>query len=99
MNVTPQLDLSNVKEERLEIWRQSIDAELQDLITTAAAIRQEITTAKTEVKRKYFSKKFKKISDQVMQLLAVQSQLPPHGEEPTPTTISDNTVDSDATPV
>lgn len=99
MESKQSFDFSNVKEERLELWRQSIDAELQDLITTAAAIRQEISTAKTETKRKYFSKKFKKISDQVVQLLAVQSQLPPRADTVTPTEEPKTVVSTNATQV
>lgn len=99
MNPAP-LDFSDVKADRIELWRQTIDAELQSTITEAASLRQKISEAKTDVKRKYYNKKFKKISDQVMQLLAVQSQLPPPPaaaattDEPMPTGIeSDVTVD------
>lgn len=71
------LDFSQIKAERMELWRATIDAELQQSITEAANLRQKILESKTEVKRKYYNKKFKKVSDTVMQLLVVQNQLPP----------------------
>lgn len=71
------IDFSQVKADRIELWRATIDAELQQHITEAAALRQKISESKTDVKRRYYNKKFKKVSDTVMQLLAVQSQLPP----------------------
>lgn len=66
-----------IAQERVELWRATIDAELQQSINEAASLRQKISDSKTEVKRKYYNKKFKKVSDTVMQLIAVQSQLPP----------------------
>lgn len=54
---------------------QVIHAELQDLITQAADIRKQITTAKTTTKKKYFEKKFAKISTDVRQMIAAMDQL------------------------
>lgn len=71
----------SARNQRMETWRLTIEQELQALITEAADVRKTINEAKTSVKKKYYTKKFKKISDQVIQLLAIQSQLPPR-EEP-----------------
>lgn len=76
------VDFSQIRADRMELWRATIDAELQQSITEAANLRQKISESKTDVKRKYYNKKFKKVSDTVMQLLAVQNQLPPR-EAPT----------------
>lgn len=71
---------------RIETWRQAIDQELQDLLVQASTLRKTMNEAKTSVKREYYNKKFKKVGNQVMQLLAVQSQLPPR-EQAEPETV------------
>lgn len=71
------IDFSQIKADRIELWRDTIDDELQDAITTASQLRQKISESKTQVKRDYYNKKFRKVSDTVMQLLAVKNQLPP----------------------
>ena len=71
------IDFSKIKTDRLDLWRATIDAELQQAITTASELRQKIADSKTTTKRDYYNKKFQKISDTVMQLIAVKSQLPP----------------------
>lgn len=71
------IDFSQIKADRLDLWRATIDVELQQAITTASELRQKISESKTSFKRKYYNKKFKKVSDTVMQLIAVKSQLPP----------------------
>ena len=71
------IDFSKIKAERLELWRATIDAELQQAITTASELRQKISESKTQLKKDYYNKKFQKVSDTVMQLIAIKSQLPP----------------------
>lgn len=71
------IDFSQIKADRIELWRDTIDAELQDAITTASELRQKISESKTQVKKDYYNKKFSKVSDTVMQLIAVKGQLPP----------------------
>lgn len=89
----------SAKKQRMETWRLTIEQELQSLITEAADVRKTINEAKTSVKKKYYTKKFKKISDQVIQLLAIQSQLPPR-EEPSTVVESEATVvEATETPV
>ncbi len=89
------IDFSQIKADRIELWRETIDAELQEAITTASELRQKISESKTQVKKDYYNKKFSKVSDTVMQLIAVKSQLPPAPAdtstpgEPVSTTVSD----------
>lgn len=80
---TMNIDFSKIKTDRIELWRATIDAELQQAITEAARLRQLISESKTQVKKDYYNKKFQKVSDTVMQLLAVQSQLPPPADTTT----------------
>lgn len=86
------IDFSQIKADRIELWRDTIDAELQQAITTASEIRQKLSESKTQVKKDYYNKKFQKVSDTVMQLIAVKSQLPPESvdtstpSEPVPPT-------------
>lgn len=84
---------------RIETWRLTIEQELQTLITQAADMRKTINEAHTNVKKKYYTKKFKKISEQVIQLLAVQSRLP-SPEQPTgnSTNESTNSISTETTP-
>lgn len=82
------------RSQRMETWRLTIEQELQSLITQAADMRQTINAAQTSVKKKYYTKKFKKISEQVVQLLAIQSQLPPREQsDSTVTDTEQSTVD------
>lgn len=54
---------------------QTIHSELQALITQAAEIRMSITSAKTKTKKKYYERKFAKISTEVRQMVAALEQL------------------------
>lgn len=51
-------------------WTQAIEAELQDLVVQASQLRQLINSSKTGAKKKYYQKKFAKISTQVHQMVA-----------------------------
>lgn len=73
---TGGIDFSQIKADRLDLWRATIDEELQHAITLASELRQKISESKTVTKRNYYDKKFQKVSDTVMQLIAVKSQLP-----------------------
>lgn len=55
--------------DRTAMWRGAVEMELRDLIAEASRIRKEIDTAKTNLKKEYFKKKFKKVTTQVMQML------------------------------
>lgn len=83
--------ISRLKDDRIEQWRGTIEQEIQLLISTAADLRQKMSESKTSTKKQYYTKKFKKISDQVMQALALQSQLPPR-----PQSEATSTVDTEA---
>jgi len=54
--------------ERLKLWTDTVQAELQDLIIKATQIREKMNTAKTRTKVEYYGKKFKKISSEVVNL-------------------------------
>jgi hypothetical protein len=60
---------------RRQQWKSAIEQELQDLVTKAALIRDEINGAKTEYKKQYFHKKFTKIQQQVMQMVAALQRI------------------------
>lgn len=60
---------------RLDLWQSAAEAELQDLVQAAAHIRHNITTAKTQVKKQYFEKKFKKVQTDVMRMLTTLERL------------------------
>jgi hypothetical protein len=62
-------------EARVDQWREAANAELQELVQTAAAIRTNITNSKTSVKKKYFEKKFKKVQADVMRMLITLERL------------------------
>lgn len=65
----------NLKEARLQQWRDAIEADLQVLIVDAAKIRKNITEATTKYKKEYYTKKFNKVSAQVRQYIAALQRL------------------------
>lgn len=92
----PTDGIESIRQQRMETWRVTIEQELQTLLNEAAEMRRTIIDAKTSTKKKYYNKKFKKISDQVVQLLTVQSQLPPR-EQPSVDTSTDIETEVDST--
>jgi hypothetical protein len=66
---------TSAAEARLDTWQQAATAELQDLVQVAANIRTNITTAKTQTKKQYFEKKFKKVQADVMRMLITLERL------------------------
>lgn len=62
-------DTQTTLTKRTAMWRGAVEQELQSLIMEASRIRKEIDSAKTSTKKKYFLKKFKSITTQVMQML------------------------------
>lgn len=69
-NMTRNQAIDSIVAKRSDQWTAAINAELQSLITEAASIRQNISTAKTQTKRNYYQKKFNKVSVQVRQMVA-----------------------------
>ncbi len=67
-----QVDL---KEARLQQWRDAIESDLQLLIVDAAKIRKNITDATTKYKKEFYTKKFNKVSAQVRQHIAALQRL------------------------
>ena len=76
--MTPAL---SVAEARLDQWQVAAEVELQDLVQQAASIRTNITTAKTQAKKQYFEKKFKKVQADVMRMLITLERLKAHTED------------------
>jgi glutaredoxin 2 len=70
-SVTVQSDESK----RIEQWLAAANAELQDDITEASKIRSLIDTSKTQAKKQYYQKKFKKVQTRVFQMLTLAEQL------------------------
>lgn len=70
---------------RTNQWKAVIEAELQDLITQAASIRQNINGAKTNTKKVYFEKKFNKVSVQVRQMITALQRVNSTATETTAT--------------
>lgn len=60
---------------RLAQWKGAVDLELQDLIKQASEIRANIANAKTQFKRQYYKKKFKKIQPRVLQMVAAMQRI------------------------
>jgi hypothetical protein len=71
-------DQVQTADSRISQWRGAVEQEMQALITQAAQIRQQSNTAKTSTKRIYFNKKFKKISAEVMQMVAAMQRIDAH---------------------
>lgn len=61
--------MSTQTDARLDLWQAAAEAELHDLVQQAAHIRTNITSAKTQTKKQYFEKKFKKVQLDVMRML------------------------------
>lgn len=69
----PVPNVSDLKVQRLVEIKQMIEGRLQQSISEAARIRSNISTAKTDCKRKFYDKKFKKINTGVREdVLALQ---------------------------
>lgn len=64
-----------LKKQRLSAFQAQIEAELQQNISEAARIRQQITTAKTDYKRQFYEKKFSKVSKSVRHGVATIQQI------------------------
>lgn len=71
-------DIQQTSNSRLAQWRGAVEQELQHLITEASRYRKELDTAKTDVKRRYFKKKFTAVTQQVMQMVATLQRLDAH---------------------
>ena len=70
-----QRSRASLSAERILEWQQTVEQELQELVTTAAQLRQTITSAKTATKKQYFEKKFKKVQHDVMSMLVTLQRL------------------------
>lgn len=55
---------------RGEQWQQAIESELQDLVKQASGLRGQINNSKTGTKKRYYEKKFAKVSTQVRQMVS-----------------------------
>lgn len=71
----PVPNKADVKHARLAEIKATIEAKLQQLITEASIIRQQINAAKTDYKRKYFEKKFTKVNKAVRESVLTLQQI------------------------
>lgn len=65
----------DLKEVRKKQWKEAIEADLQQLIITAAKLRKNISEAKTSTKKNFYNKKFNKVSAQVRQYVSALQRL------------------------
>lgn len=77
--MTPEV--MSLAKNRLATWRGAVEQELQSLVQQASEIRRNIDTAKTSVKKKYYAKKFKKVTNEVLQMVATMQRLDAQGAE------------------
>jgi len=88
-----------IKDARLEEWKESIQKELQRLVMMASLIRKSIDTAKTQVKKDYYGKKFKKVNAEVLRLvsyLQYMQQLEASQNQPTEVAAHEDTPATEA---
>lgn len=64
-----------MRSQRLDHWQGVIEQKLQVLVGEASHYRKQIDTAKTPYKKKYFSKKFKTVQKDVLQLVGTMQNL------------------------
>ena len=75
---TFQVNTEGMEAARRRQWRGAIEQELQACVQQAAAIRQNINTAKTQYKKTFYQKKFTKIQTKVMQMVGALQRLQMH---------------------
>lgn len=68
-------DQFQATDDRLNLWRGAVEQELQDLVKKAAFYRQQINTAKTKTKSNLYEKKFKKITTEILRMVAAKERL------------------------
>ena len=78
--VLSDIDYTELKENRLNQWKSSVEAELQSLLIEANTIQNLITSSKTTAKKVFYTKKIKKLNQYVLKyveaLQRLQSTLP-----------------------
>lgn len=75
MNDTPTLTASPESKQRINMWRDTVEEQSRVLLKEAASVRESINTAKTATKRKFYTKRFKKITSELLKLLFTIEQL------------------------
>jgi hypothetical protein len=69
-------EISNAaRDDRLDHWHGVVEQRLQILVGLASQYRKAIDGSKTQTKKKYFSKKFKDVSKEVLQLVGTMQSL------------------------
>jgi hypothetical protein len=81
MNEQVNPEVMDIAKQRLAKWRGAVEQELQSLVQQASEIRRNIDTAKTNVKKQYYAKKFKKVTNEVLQMVATMQRLDAQGAE------------------
>jgi hypothetical protein len=69
------MDKIEAKDVRMTEWKNALETRLQYLISEAATLRQTMSAAKTQPKKQYFGKKFKKVNAEVMQIVDMLSKM------------------------
>jgi predicted transcriptional regulator len=64
-----------VTEDRIEIWKTTVEQELQELVQVASTLRKNITNSKTATKKAYYNKKFSKVQQDVIKMLTALQRL------------------------
>lgn len=73
--------LTQALSDRLATWEAAVEMEAQDLIKEAARLRQLSNEAKTATKRGYYDKKFKRVTADLMKMVATLERLQKHRAE------------------
>jgi hypothetical protein len=75
---------ANMKTIRVSEWKAMIEQEIQRLLIEATELRKTINESKTSTKKQYYTKKFKKISIQTVELLTTLQSITDSQPAPIP---------------
>lgn len=87
----------DMKKIRVSEWKATVEREIQERLVSATELRTTINEAKTDVKRTYYNKKFKKINDEIYRLVSTLQAITAQ-EEASLATRADPTSDANITP-
>jgi hypothetical protein len=64
-----QLTTQDIKSIRISEWKGMVEQEIQKLMEEAAQLRKTINVSKTDTKKQFYTKKFKKISAETIKMV------------------------------
>ena len=67
--------ITTASTQRIEEWESVVHQELQDLVQRGSTLRKNIDSSKTDTKKSYYNKKFKKVQQDVMRMLVTLRRL------------------------